>query len=52
MRVINTSTNSLDLGEVDFFRQLNKDAAIIKADTKVEANIIHGFNSYQSTIVL
>jgi hypothetical protein len=31
--------------------QLNEDAAIADEDTKVEANTIHGFGSYKSTIV-
>jgi hypothetical protein len=42
-----TKTNGLDLKEVDFFRQLNKNAAIVVEDTKVEANIVHSFNSYR-----
>jgi hypothetical protein len=41
----------LDSGEVDFFRQLDEDAAITEEDTKVDANLVHGFDSHRSTIV-
>jgi hypothetical protein len=51
MGAIDASIKSLDLGEVDFFRQLDKDAVIIKEDTKAEANIIHGFNGYRSIVM-
>jgi hypothetical protein len=42
----------LDSGEVEFFRQLDEDAAIIEEDAKVDANLIHSFDSYKSAIVL
>jgi hypothetical protein len=42
----------LDSGEADFFGQLNEDTAIIEEDTKVEANIVYGFNRYRSAVVL
>jgi hypothetical protein len=52
MGAINASITSLDLREVDFFKQLDKDAVTIKEDAKVKANIIHGFNSYIFVVVL
>jgi hypothetical protein len=51
-RAIDASIKSLDLKEVDFFKQLAKDIVIIKADAKAEANIVYGFNSHRSTVVL
>ena len=41
----------MDSGEADFFRQLDEDAVIIEEDAKAEANTIHGFDSYRSTVV-
>ena len=41
----------MDLGEADFFGQLNKDAAVAEEDTKAEANTIHGFDSHRSIVV-
>jgi hypothetical protein len=46
------STESLNPGEIGFFKLLDKNIAIIEKDTKAEANIIHGFNSHRSTIIL
>ncbi|PVH71404.1 hypothetical protein DL98DRAFT_392247, partial [Cadophora sp. DSE1049] len=37
--------------EADFFKQLNKDAAVAKEDAKAEANIVHGFSSHRSAVV-
>jgi hypothetical protein len=51
-RALTASTKSLDLGEASFFKLLDKDATIIKEDTKVKANVVHGFNSYRSAIML
>jgi hypothetical protein len=45
------STESLDPGEVGFFKLLDEDAAITEEDTKAEANIVHGFDSHRSAIV-
>jgi hypothetical protein len=42
----------LDSEDADFFKQLNEDVAVAEEDAKVEANIIHGFDSYKSAIVL
>ncbi|KUJ08145.1 uncharacterized protein LY89DRAFT_764883 [Mollisia scopiformis] len=44
-------TNDLDSGEADFFKQLDKDAAIVEEDAKAKANIVHGFNSHRSAVV-
>jgi hypothetical protein len=41
----------LDSGEADFFRQLDEDVAIIEEDTKVDANLVHSFDSHRSAIV-
>ena len=48
---LDAGTKSLDLGEADFFTQLDEDVAVVEGDAKVEANIVHGFNSHRSTIV-
>ncbi|PMD22415.1 hypothetical protein NA56DRAFT_658321 [Hyaloscypha hepaticicola] len=48
---VDTGTKNLDSGETDFFGQLNKDVAVAEEDTKVEANIIHGFDRYRSAMV-
>jgi hypothetical protein len=42
----------LDSGEADFFGQLDKDVAVIEEDAKAEANIVHSFDHYKSTVVL
>jgi hypothetical protein len=52
IRALNADIKRLNLREADFFRQLNKDAAIIKENAKVEANIVYSFNNYKFTIVL
>jgi hypothetical protein len=41
----------LDSREVDFFKQLNEDAAMAEEDARAEANIVHGFNSHRSAMV-
>ena len=41
----------LDSEDADFFKQLDKDVAVAEEDAKVEANIVHGFDSYKSAIV-
>jgi hypothetical protein len=41
----------LDSREADFFGQLDKDAAVIEEDAKVEANIVYGFDRYRSTVM-
>jgi hypothetical protein len=41
----------LDSGEADFFEQLDEDAAVIKEDAKVKANIVHGFNRYRFAVM-
>jgi predicted nucleotidyltransferase len=41
----------LDPREVDFFKLLDKNIIIIEENAKIETNIIHGFDSYRSTIV-
>jgi hypothetical protein len=46
------STESLDSGEADFFKLLNKDTAIAEENVYIEANIVYGFNSHRSAIVL
>ncbi|KAG4428822.1 hypothetical protein IFR05_015699 [Cadophora sp. M221] len=45
------STNDLDSGEADFFKQLDKDVAVVEEDVKAEANIVHGFSSHRSAVV-
>ncbi len=42
----------MDLGEADFFGQLDKDAAIAEEDAKAEANIVYSFDRYRSAVVL
>jgi hypothetical protein len=42
----------LDSREVDFFKQLDKDVAVIEEDAKVEANIVYGFDHYKSIVML
>ncbi len=42
----------MDPGEAGFFKLLDKDVAITEEDAKVEANVIHGFDSHRSAIVL
>jgi hypothetical protein len=46
MGAIDTSIKSLDSGEADFFKQLDKDIITIEEDTKAEANTIYSFNSH------
>ena len=46
-----TSIASLDSGEKDFFKQLSEDIAVTEADTKAEADVVHGFDSHKSAIV-
>jgi hypothetical protein len=49
---LDTSTKSLDSGETDFFKLLNKDTAVAKKDAHTEANVVYSFNSHRSAIVL
>jgi hypothetical protein len=51
-RAVAASIKSLDSGEADFFKQLDKDIVIIKEDTKAKTNLVYGFNSYRSVIIL
>ncbi|KUJ16108.1 uncharacterized protein LY89DRAFT_719745 [Mollisia scopiformis] len=46
------STKSLDSGEADFFKLVDEDVAVAEADAKAEANIVHSFDSYRSTVIL
>jgi hypothetical protein len=41
----------LDIGEQDFFKRLENDAAIAEEDAKAEANLVHGFDSHRSAVV-
>ncbi len=41
----------MDLGEADFFGQLDEDIAIIEEDAKAEANIVYGFDYYRFAVV-
>jgi hypothetical protein len=43
---------NLDSRETDFFKQLSEDIAVAEADAKIETNIIYGFDSYKSAIIL
>jgi hypothetical protein len=45
------NTESLDPGEAGFFKLLDKDVAIAEEDVKVEANVVHGFDSHRSAIM-
>ncbi len=49
---LDASTKSVDSGEVDFFKQLSEDVTVIEEDAKAEANIVYGFGSHKSTVVL
>jgi hypothetical protein len=49
---LDASTESLDSGEADFFKLLDKDAAVVEEDTHIEANVVYSFDSYRSTVVL
>jgi hypothetical protein len=49
---LDTSTKSLNSEEVDFFKQLSKDVAVVEEDAKVEANVVYSFNSHKSAVVL
>ncbi|KUJ08640.1 uncharacterized protein LY89DRAFT_741492, partial [Mollisia scopiformis] len=43
---------SLDSGEADFFKLVDEDVAVAEADAKAEANIVYGFDSYRSAVIL
>jgi hypothetical protein len=47
-----TSMQGLDSGEADFFKLLNEDTAVTEEDAHTEANVIHGFDSHRSAVVL
>jgi hypothetical protein len=49
---LTVSIESLDPGEAGFFKLLDKDATIVEEDAKAEANVIHGFDSHRSAIML
>ncbi|KUJ17840.1 uncharacterized protein LY89DRAFT_747774 [Mollisia scopiformis] len=46
------SIKSLDSGEANFFKLVDEDVAIAEADAKAEANIVHGFDSHRSAVIL
>jgi hypothetical protein len=48
---INAGTKSLNLKEADFFRQLDKDAAVAEEDAKAKANIVYSFDRYRSAVM-
>ena len=43
---------ALEPGEQDFFKRLDEDAAAAEEDAKAEANVMHGFSSHRSAVVL
>jgi hypothetical protein len=42
----------LDSRKADFFKQLDEDIIVAKADTKIETNIVYSFDSHKSVIIL
>ena len=48
---VDAGIKSLGSGDVDFFEQLNEDAAVTEEDAKAEANLVHGFDSHRSAVV-